>query len=90
MASESIAHLASWAIDSEPIRARGIIVKYTLVPKGFLECGRNFRCWPKADTSSAVPETALETSAAPRILRKVCDSSFCLVPLQPMYAHFVG
>jgi len=31
MASESIAHLAfglSWAIDSEPIRARGIIVNY--------------------------------------------------------------
>ena len=26
MASESIAHEASWAIDSEPIRARGIIV----------------------------------------------------------------
>ena len=28
MASES---MASWAIDSEPIRARGIIVKYFLV-----------------------------------------------------------
>ena len=28
MASESIAHSASWAIDSEPIWARGIIVKY--------------------------------------------------------------
>ena len=28
MASESIAHSASWAIDSEPIRARGIIVRY--------------------------------------------------------------
>ena len=30
MASESIAHKAEWAIDSEPIRARGIIVKYIL------------------------------------------------------------
>ena len=31
MASESIAHSAfgSWAVDSEPIRARGIIVKYS-------------------------------------------------------------
>ena len=28
MASESIAHSALWAIDLEPIRARGIIVKY--------------------------------------------------------------
>ena len=28
MASESIAREASWAIDSEPIRARGIIVDY--------------------------------------------------------------
>ena len=28
MASESIAHSASWAIDSEPIQALGIIVKY--------------------------------------------------------------
>ena len=24
------------------------------VPEVFLACGRNFRCWPKADTSSAV------------------------------------
>ena len=32
MASESIAHSASWAIDSEPIRARGITVKYPLLP----------------------------------------------------------
>ena len=33
MGSESIAHSASWAIDSEPIRALGvIIVKYTLIP----------------------------------------------------------
>ena len=31
MASESIAHSASWAIDSEPIQALGIIVKYTHV-----------------------------------------------------------
>ena len=31
MGSESIAHsaLASWAIDSEPMRARGIIVNYS-------------------------------------------------------------
>ena len=29
MASESIAHSAFGLIDSEPIRARGIIVKYT-------------------------------------------------------------
>ena len=29
MASESIAHEASWAIDSQPIRARGIIAKWT-------------------------------------------------------------
>ena len=29
MASESIAHSASWAIDSEPVRARGIIVTYS-------------------------------------------------------------
>ena len=33
MASESIAHSASWAIDSEPTRARGIIVKYQLARK---------------------------------------------------------
>ena len=32
MASESIAHSASWAIDSEPIRARGIIVLRPLLP----------------------------------------------------------
>ena len=33
MASESIAHVASasWAIDSEPIRVRGMIVKYMYV-----------------------------------------------------------
>ena len=33
MASESIAirPSASWAIDSEPIRARGIIVDYTML-----------------------------------------------------------
>ena len=24
------------------------------VPEVFLSCGGNFRCWPKADTSSAV------------------------------------
>ena len=24
------------------------------VPEFFLACGGNFRCWPKADTSSAV------------------------------------
>ena len=24
------------------------------VPEVFLACGGNFRCWPKADTSSAV------------------------------------
>ena len=38
------------------------------VPEVFLACGGNFRCWPKADTSSAVqkPETALEKSLAPR------------------------
>ena len=42
MASESIAHLASWAIDSEPIRARGIIVKYTLGTKGFSRMQQEF------------------------------------------------
>ena len=31
MASEPIAHSASWAIDSEPIRARGIIVNDNLL-----------------------------------------------------------
>ena len=25
------------------------------VPEVFLACGRNFRCWPKADTSSEPP-----------------------------------
>ena len=29
MASEPMAHSASWAIDSEPVRAQEIIVKYT-------------------------------------------------------------
>ena len=40
------------------------------VPEVFLACGGNFRCWPKADTSSAVPkpETALEKSLAPRVV----------------------
>ena len=49
------------------------------VPEVFLACGGKFRCWPKADTSSAVgrsrvtiktwqkPETALEKSLAPRV-----------------------
>ena len=42
------------------------------VPEVSLLCGGNFRCWPKADTSSAVktsqkPETALEKSLAPRV-----------------------
>ena len=47
------------------------------VPEVFLACGGNFRCWPKADTSSAVGaghyktrqklETALEKSLAPRV-----------------------
>ena len=41
------------------------------VPEVFLAvgvCGGNFRCRPKADTASAVePETALETSLAPRV-----------------------
>ena len=38
MASESypIRPLASWAIDSEPIRARGIIVKYIVEEGEFL------------------------------------------------------
>ena len=52
------------------------------VPEVFLACSGNFRCWPKADTSSAVgrshervtiktwqkTETALEKSLAPRVL----------------------
>ena len=52
------------------------------VPEVFLACGGNFRCGPKADTSSAVgrrherrvtikpwqkPETALDKSLAPRV-----------------------
>ena len=35
MASESIAREASWAIDSEPIRARGIIVKEPIKLMGY-------------------------------------------------------
>ena len=27
------------------------------VPEFFLACGGNFRCWPKADTSSNLTET---------------------------------
>ena len=27
------------------------------VPEVFLACGGNFRCWPKADTSSAVGQS---------------------------------
>ena len=50
------------------------------VPEFFLVCDGNFRCWPKADTSSAVgrshefraghckPETALEKSLAPKVV----------------------
>ena len=53
------------------------------VPEVFLACSGNFRCWPKADTSSAVgrsherrsreknlakPETAPEKSLAPRVI----------------------
>ena len=42
------------------------------VPEVFLARGGNFRCWPKADTSSAAgrshePETALEKSLALRV-----------------------
>ena len=46
------------------------------VQEVFLACGENFRCWPKADTSSAIgeaaktrqkPETALEKSPVPRV-----------------------
>ena len=42
------------------------------VPEVFLARGGNFRCWPKADISSAVrrnhePETPLEKSLAPRV-----------------------
>ena len=44
------------------------------VTEVFLACGGDFRCWPKADTSSAVtiktsqkPETALVKSLAPRV-----------------------
>ena len=46
------------------------------VPEAFLAYGGNFRCWPKANTSSAVgrshepwqkPETALEKTLAPRV-----------------------
>ena len=44
------------------------------VTEVFIACGGDFRCWPKADTSSTVtiktcqkPETALEKSLAPRV-----------------------
>ena len=47
----------------------------TLGTRGFSRVRRKFRCWPKADTSSAVgrsherqrPETTLEESLAPRV-----------------------
>ena len=33
---------------------RVITINVPWVPEVFLACGENFRCWPKADTSSAV------------------------------------
>ena len=45
----------------------------TWVPEAFLAYDGNFRCSPKADTSSAVGRSALEKSLAPRaILHKSC------------------
>ena len=32
------------------------------VPEVFLACGGNFRCWPKADTSSAAEATSDEAA----------------------------
>ena len=33
---------------------KGIHYNIPWVPEGFLACSGNFRCWPKADTSSAI------------------------------------
>ena len=59
------------------------------VPEVFLACSGNFRCWPEADTSSAVgrshdktrqkPETALEKSLAPRVSCILLGLEFCYV-----------
>ena len=43
-------------LGSDPLVAIFLMMRSDLpwVPEVFLACGGNFRCWPKADTSSAV------------------------------------
>ena len=64
-------------------------------PEVFLARGGNFRCWPKADTSSAVhykdltePETALETSLAPRVTVNLPTEIFMMFLLNGKHPIF--
>ena len=63
----------------------------TWVAEAFLAYGGNFRCWPKADTSSAVGRSALEKSLAPRvILHKSCVKLYANLLFVRAYMIFVS
>ena len=46
--------LVTTAVQLRNCAARITQTSLPWVPEVFLACGGNFRCWPKADTSSAV------------------------------------
>ena len=59
------------------------------VPEIFLACGGNFRCWPKADTSSAVGRS--HEQAKPRAgeaARKTSGTERCFLPSPLTFALF--
>ena len=61
------------------------------VPEAFLAYGGNFRCWPKADISSAVGRSALETSLVPRvILHKSCVKLYANLLFVRAYMIFLS
>ena len=63
----------------------------TWVPEAFLVYDGNFRCSPKADTSSAVGRSALEKSLAPRaILHKSCVKLYANLLFVRAYMIFLS
>ena len=57
------------------------------VPEVLLACGGNFRCWPKADTSSAV---SARLSPSSRSGRKICPRTVTSTRFRSSRKHYIA